>query len=70
MGQKVHPTGLRLGYIKTWKSRWYSKNDYARLLKEDLSLRKYIHKTFFHAGISRVVIERAIVSPLWNNADP
>ncbi len=59
MGQKVHPTGLRLGYIKTWKSRWYAKKDYAKLLREDLELRKYIHKTFFHAGISKVVIERA-----------
>ncbi len=59
MGQKVHPTGLRLGYIKTWKSRWFAKNDYAKLLNEDLKLRKYIHKEFFHAGISKVVIERA-----------
>ena len=39
MGQKVHPYGFRLGVTKTWRSRWFAKQDYARLLKEDLDLK-------------------------------
>ena len=59
MGQKVHPTGFRLGYIKTWRSRWYAEKDYASLLHEDLALKKDLKKRFAHAGVSRVEIERA-----------
>jgi small subunit ribosomal protein S3 len=59
MGQKVHPTGFRLGYIKTWRSRWYAEKDYASLLHEDLALKKDLKKRFSHAGVSRVEIERA-----------
>jgi small subunit ribosomal protein S3 len=59
MGQKVHPTGFRLGYIKTWRSRWYAEKDYASLLHEDLALKKDLKKRFGHAGVSRVEIERA-----------
>ena len=59
MGQKVHPTGLRLGYTKTWRSRWYAEKDYAGLLHEDLALKKDLKKRFAHAGVSRVEIERA-----------
>jgi small subunit ribosomal protein S3 len=59
MGQKVHPTGFRLGYIKTWRSRWYAEKEYAVLLHEDLALKKDLKKRFSHAGVSRVEIERA-----------
>ena len=58
MGQKTHPTGFRLGYIKTWESRWFADKDYARLLHEDLKIRDYVRKKLHHAGISRVEIER------------
>jgi small subunit ribosomal protein S3 len=59
MGQKVHPTGFRLGYIKTWRSRWYAEKEYAGLLHEDLALKKDLKKRFSHAGVSRVEVERA-----------
>jgi small subunit ribosomal protein S3 len=59
MGQKVHPIGFRLGYTKTWRSRWYAEKEYAELLHEDLALKKDLKKRFAHAGVSRVEIERA-----------
>jgi small subunit ribosomal protein S3 len=59
MGQKVHPTGFRLGYNKTWRSRWYAEKDYANLLHEDIVLKKDLKKRFAHAGVSRVEVERA-----------
>jgi len=59
MGQKVHPTGFRLGFNKTWRSRWYADKDYAELLHEDLKLKRDLKKRFNHAGVSRVDIERA-----------
>ena len=59
MGQKVHPTGFRLGFNKTWRSRWYADKEYADLLHEDLKLKKDLKKRFAHAGVSRVDIERA-----------
>ena len=59
MGQKVHPTGFRLGFNKTWRSRWYAEKDYAKLLHEDVKLKKELKKRFAHAGVSRVDIERA-----------
>ncbi|HET7295032.1 MAG TPA: 30S ribosomal protein S3 [Vicinamibacteria bacterium] len=59
MGQKVHPVGLRLGFNKTWRSRWYSEKDYASLLHEDLRLKKDLKKRFSHAGVARVEVERA-----------
>lgn len=59
MGQKVHPIGFRLGYNKTWRSRWYAEKEYANLLHEDLALKKDLKKRFSHAGVSRVEIERA-----------
>jgi small subunit ribosomal protein S3 len=59
LGQKAHPVGLRLGYVKTWDSKWYAEKDYAKLLHEDLKLRDYIKKKLYHAGISRVTIERS-----------
>ena len=59
MGQKVNPNGLRLGINKTWSSRWFSKIDYAKLLHEDLEIRKYIQENLASASISKVIIERA-----------
>ena len=59
MGQKVNPISFRLGVIKTWDSRWYAKADYAKLLHEDLKLRNFLKKRLYHAGISKIEIERA-----------
>ena len=59
MGQKVNPIGLRLGGIKRWRSMWFSDKNYSELLHEDLKIRKYLKKKLFHAGISRIEIERA-----------
>ena len=59
MGQKVHPYGFRLGFNKTWRSRWFADKDYAKLLHEDLRLRDDLKKRFAHAGVSKVEIERA-----------
>ncbi|HAA90126.1 MAG: 30S ribosomal protein S3 [Thermoanaerobacterales bacterium 50_218] len=59
MGQKVHPKGLRLGIIKDWDSKWYAEKNYRELLHEDIALRNLIKKRFYHAGISRIEIERA-----------
>lgn len=59
MGQKVHPYGFRLGYNKTWRSRWYADRDYADLLHEDIKLRKSLKTRFAHAGVSKIEIERA-----------
>ncbi len=59
MGQKVNPVSFRLGVIKTWDSRWYAKADYAKLLHEDLKLRKFLKKRLYHSGVSKIEIERA-----------
>jgi len=59
VGQKVHPYGFRLGYNKTWRSRWYADRDYADLLHEDIKLRKSLKTRFAHAGVSKIEIERA-----------
>jgi len=59
MGQKVHPTGIRLGIVKDHTSIWYADNkNYAKQLITDLQARAYIEKTLDHASVSRVVIER------------
>ncbi|MBL6990680.1 MAG: 30S ribosomal protein S3 [Bacteriovoracaceae bacterium] len=58
MGQKVHPFGFRLGYIKTWNSTWYAKDDYAKLLHEDLAIRKYINKEMKNAAVAKTEIVR------------
>lgn len=59
MGQKVDPRGLRLGITRTWDSNWYAdKKDYANYFHEDEKLRRYIKKAYYHAGISKVQIER------------
>lgn len=59
MGQKVHPIGYRLGYIKNWNSRWYAEKDYAKLLHEDLRIRNMVKDKLAHAGVSRIEIERS-----------
>ena len=59
MGQKVHPVGFRLGFTKTWESNWFAKRSYGELLHEDIRIRKFIKDKLFHAGISRIEIERA-----------
>jgi len=59
VGQKIHPIGLRLGINRTWDSRWYAKKDYARLVHEDIKLRKFLKDKLNHAGVSRIEIERA-----------
>lgn len=59
MGQKVHPTGIRLGYIKDWTSRWYANSqDYPVFLLHDLKVREYLQKKLAHASVSRIQINR------------
>ncbi|MCC6261947.1 MAG: 30S ribosomal protein S3 [Bryobacterales bacterium] len=58
MGQKVHPYGFRLGVTKTWKSRWFSKQDYAKLLLEDLELKENLRTRLKSAGVSSVEVDR------------
>ncbi len=58
MGQKVHPYGFRLGVTKTWRSRWFAKQDYAKLLKEDLELKKSLHGRLKAAGVSSIEVDR------------
>tara|TARA_B100001057_G_scaffold67949_3_gene61716 strand:- start:4280 stop:4957 length:678 start_codon:yes stop_codon:yes gene_type:complete len=59
MGQKVNPYGIRLGINKTWSSRWFSKNQYTKLLHEDLKIKNYVEKKLKNASISKINIERA-----------
>lgn len=59
MGQKVHPKGFRLGVLESWESRWFAEKKYADLLHEDLRLRSFIKKRLYHAGLSKIEIERA-----------
>ncbi len=59
MGQKVNPYGIRLGINKTWSSRWFSKNEYTKLLHQDLKIKQYVEKKLKNASISKVNIERA-----------
>ena len=59
MGQKTHPYGFRLGYNKTWHSRWYAENDYADVLNEDVALRTQLKGRLAHAGVSEIDIERS-----------
>ena len=58
MGHKVNPVGLRLGINRTWDSRWFADNDYAKMLHEDLKLKEYLHKRLAQAGVAKVVVER------------
>jgi len=59
MGQKTHPYGFRLGVVRTWSSRWYAERDkYKRFLHEDIALKRHVKKKLYHAGVSKVEIER------------
>ena len=59
MGQKVNPIGLRLGINKGWSSKWFAEKKYGDLVHQDIKLRKFLKKKFYHAGISKIEIERA-----------
>jgi small subunit ribosomal protein S3 len=59
LGQKVNPIGLRLGIVKTWESRWYADKNYADYILEDYKIRRFIKKKLYHAGVSRIEIERS-----------
>lgn len=58
MGQKVHPYGFRLGFNKTWRSRWFAKQGYAKLLQEDLELKKTLTDRLKSAGVSLIEVDR------------
>ncbi len=58
MGQKVHPYGFRLGVTKTWRSRWFAKQDYAKLLREDLELKDSLRDRLKSAGVSSIEVDR------------
>jgi len=59
LGQKVHPTGFRLGINKTWDSRWYAGKSFPHLLEEDIRGRNFLKERLYHAGVSKIEIERA-----------
>ena len=59
MGQKVMPTGFRLGITEDWRSRWYSDKDYAKNLANDMEIRKFLDKYLAKAAVAKVEIERA-----------
>ena len=59
MGQKVSPTGFRLGITEDWRSRWYADKDYAKNLENDMAIRKFLDKRLSRAAVSKVEIERA-----------
>jgi small subunit ribosomal protein S3 len=59
LGQKVNPIGLRLGIVKTWESRWYAGKKYSDYILEDFNIRNFVKKKLFHAGISKIEIERS-----------
>ena len=59
MGQKTHPTGIRLGIVKDWNSRWFAGREFPKLLQEDLMLRRYVKSRLQRASVALVEIERA-----------
>jgi len=59
LGQKVNPIGFRLGIIKTWESRWFGGKNYAHYIFEDHKLRQFVKQKLYHAGVSRIEIERS-----------
>lgn len=62
MGQKVHPNGLRLGIVETWRSRWFGGNDFSRYIAEDLKIREFVKARLNTAAISKIEIERPAAS--------
>lgn len=60
MGQKVNPISLRLGIVKTWDSRWFAnKKEYGQHLQDDFKIRKFLKKRLYHAGVSKIEVERS-----------
>ena len=60
MGQKVNPSGFRLGINRTWDSKWYSDTKYSVFLENDLKIRKHVEANLKKAGLSKVIIERSL----------
>ena len=58
MGQKVNPTGFRIGVIENWRSRWYQDKGYAETLANDIAIREFLDKQLTRAAVSKVEIER------------
>jgi small subunit ribosomal protein S3 len=56
MGQKINPTGFRVGYIQDWKSNWFNERDYSDMLMEDIKIREHIENKLSHAGLSSITI--------------
>src|ERR687883_1561962 len=59
MGQKTHPIGYRLGFNRPWSSRWYADRDFAKLLHEDIRIRRMVKEKLYHAGVAKIDIERS-----------
>ncbi|MFQ5866995.1 MAG: 30S ribosomal protein S3 [bacterium] len=59
MGQKVHPVGSRLGFIKTWDAKWFGGKNLRRMLHEDIALREFIKKKLHQSGVGKIKMERA-----------
>src|SRR5512145_2708673 len=59
MGQKTHPRVFRLGVIESWDSKWFARHEYPKLLHEDVRVKKFLKSRLYHAGISKIEIERA-----------
>ena len=59
MGHKVHPKIFRMGVTESWDSKWYADQDYTNLLHEDFKIKKFVKSRVYHAGISKIEIERA-----------
>jgi len=58
LGQKVNPIGFRLGVIRSWDSRWFAGKEYASFIEDDYKIREFLKKKLYHAGISKIEIER------------
>src|SRR5919112_1741645 len=58
MGQKVHPEGLRVGYIHDWKSTWFNEREFSDYLLEDIGIRRHIENKLAHAGLSTITIKK------------
>jgi small subunit ribosomal protein S3 len=58
LGQKVHPTGFRLGIIRPWTSKWYAEKNYSEWLHEDLRIKEFLYERLQHTGVSNIEIER------------
>ena len=59
MGQKVHPTGFRLGVVTDWTSKWYAeKSEYVTFLQEDIQVKEFLKKKLYDASVSGITIER------------